>query len=104
MSTDMAEDAADRFRKWFKKTDADTEGGVFDSLAGGYQEWLREGGGLRQVGEDYGLAVETLLLVISGPPLRPGLPPSQKDDPGAWDYMTETGFRFERRTFGRRRR
>ncbi len=102
MPSDMADHAAELFREWFRKTESNAGGEVFVSLAGAYQEWLRRAG-LSEVSEQYTLAVETLLVVLSNEPPRPGLPVIEPGDAGAWDYMTRTGFRYECRKFGRRR-
>jgi hypothetical protein len=90
----MAEAAADKFDTWFTQANQELGPTQIDPLASVYQEWLREGGGLAAVANDYGLAVETLLVVITTH-ASADLPLASAADNQAWDFMTETGFRYE---------
>jgi hypothetical protein len=100
MATEMAEYAYTKFRSWYKH--APSEERSTTSLA--FLNWLRADG-LEVVGEQYGLAVETLLLVLSRR-LDPAIEPATSTDKSAWDYMTVAGFlleiyQYRRPRFGR---
>lgn len=90
MSSESAQYGEKQFRQWLKNRIDD---GEQRSVSLAFFNWLGDGG-LKIVGEQYGSAVEVVLLVLSSPdPI--GLPIITSEDDCAWDYMTESGFRLE---------
>lgn len=94
----MAKYTAANFAKWLRNERSiasDPGSEPHSSVASAFFEWLRAEGFV-EIAEEYGLAVETLLIVLSRHrKIAPGLPIVDGDDTEAWDFMTETGFRFE---------
>ena len=98
-----AESAAEAFYSWLEARIADQEerkrlGRLgdprFESFDHGWSEWLQTEDGHRSIAADYGLAVESLLMVLSEPGCQEtyGLAIASEDG-HQWECMTETGFR-----------
>lgn len=97
MASEMAEEGCRSFERWISKQPEDAH----SSYEIAFLSWLRQEG-LVLLGEQYGLAVQTLLLVLTRHPAD--LPIANADDPGAWDFISEPGFALEVYNWGRESR